>query len=874
MTDDVQANKSMPLLHRVHCEEAVRYFDMTNTLFLVLDKQGRIQQCNRFVSELLDQPQSKLIASNWFEHFVPSAHRQDVEALFQRLLRGEGDVPEHYENPVVTASGEERCIRWSSARLYAGQAQVVGVLALGEDVTDRKRQEHDLNRLAAYRELILRLSSDFIRVALDQLPGVIDRALADIGQFMQADRAYIFDYDLKRNQANNVYEWCAPHIEPEMHRLQGVSLDDMPEWLNAHLRGDPIVIPRVASMAKGALKTALQSQGIQSLVAVPIMLDATCHGFVGIDLVVHQSDFDGREPELVALFAQLLSSVLARQKLEEKQQLSDRVFEASPYAIVITDAAFSILSANPAFEQMTGYALDEVTGLSMGQLSAGIETEAFDQTFLQQLADTGAWEGEIDNRRRNGEIYPQWLSVRCINDVEGQPRHYVAMGYDLTESKAQKRLIDQLSHYDSLTGLPNLSLLKDRVTSEVYAYPRQQAPFALVHLDLDNFATVNDAYGLPVGDRVIEWAADRIRGYLRDQDTLSRETGDEFFVLLPQTQAEGALNVVGKLLKTLSKPLTLEKELQLNLTATAGIALFPEDGADYDALVKAAGIALHRAKQTGKNGYAMYTWEQHQQVQAFMRIENELHEALSEDQLVLYFQPQYAADSRKLVGAEALIRWAHPKLGLMPPGHFIPVAEKSQLILDIGRWVIQSAIEHLALWQTAGHDDLTLAINLSASEFQRTDLPTLLSDQLTQAGLPARALEVELTETVAMENSQRTLAVVQSLHALGIKLALDDFGTGYSSLTYLRQFEVDKLKIDQSFVSQIGQHLQAETIVDAVIQMAKSFGYQTLAEGVENKAQYDYLLQQGCDQIQGFYLSRPLSAQAFMQQLDETANGL
>ncbi|WP_019895201.1 sensor domain-containing protein [Hydrogenovibrio halophilus] len=854
-------------LHWVQCEEAVRYFDMANTLFLVLDLQGRVQQVNQCGSELLKVPRSELIGTNWFDRFVPEARRPEVEAVFERLWQGEVGDAEHFENLILTRTGEERCIRWSNALLYDERDRATGVLALGEDVTDLKRHQQDLVRLASYRELILRLSSRFIRVPANELSQAIHQALSDIGEFMRADRAYIFEYDLVHGLAVNTHEWCGEDVEPQMENLKAVPLADMPDWLDAHQRGERIVIPSVADLEEGAVKETLLPQGIQSLVAAPIMSDGACTGFVGIDLVCQKSDFDDREPELISLFAELLSSVASRQNLEEKLLLSDRVFEASPYAIMVTDADYQVLSVNPAFEQMTGYALNDVQGKTAAMLSSGVHDAEFYHRFDRSLKEDGVWEGEIHNRRRNGEIYPQWLTVQAVDNHQTKGRYFIVIGYDLTEKKAQKQLIERLSHYDPLTGLPNLLLLKDRIDSEISAYPRHGESFALVGLDLDNFAVINDAYGLSSGDRVIQRVAEIIRLHLREQDTLCHQSGDEYFLLLPETQVSGALKVVEKLLKILSSPLCLDSGECFNMTASAGIAIYPDDGHSYYDLVKASGIALHRAKQLGKNSYEFYTREQQLRIQESTRVENELHHALTEDELLLYFQPQYEVGTEKLLGAEALIRWQHPKLGMMPPGHFIPVAEKSHLILDIGRWVIDTAIAQLVDWRKKGLTELTLAINLSAAEFRRTDLPRILSELLAESGLPPEVLEIEMTETVAMEDSDRTLSVVTALHQLGVKLALDDFGTGYSSLSYLSQFEIDKLKIDQSFVAQIGQHVQAETIVDAVIQMARSFGYQTLAEGVETQAQYEYLKQQGCNQIQGFYFSQPLPAHEFEQLL-------
>jgi diguanylate cyclase (GGDEF)-like protein/PAS domain S-box-containing protein len=683
-------DKTRPL-YWVRCEEAVRYFDMANTLFLVLDMEGRVQQVNQCGSELLKVPKSDLLGANWFERFVPQARRPEVEAVFQRLWQGEIGDSEHFENPILTRTGEERCIRWSNALLFDERDRATGVLALGEDVTDLKRQQQDLAHLASYRELILRLSSRFIRVPANELPQTIDQALSDIGHFMQADRAYIFEYDLVHGVVVNTYEWCGTGVEPQIENLQAVPLADIPDWFEAHQRGERIVIPSVADLEEGAVKETLLQQGIQSLVAAPIILSGACTGFVGIDLVRLQSDFVDREPELISLFADLLSSVASRQNLEEKLLLSDRVFEASPYAIMVTDAEYHVLSVNPAFEQMTGYSMNDVQGKPAAMLSSEVHDAEFYHSFDRCLKEDGVWEGEIHNRRRNGEIYPQWLTVQAVDNQQTKGRYFIAIGYDLTEKKAQKQLIERLSHYDPLTGLPNLLLLKDRLDSEISAYPRQGEPFALVGLDLDNFATINAAYGVSSGDRVIQRVAEIIRQHLRGQDTLCHQSGDEYFLLLPETQVSGALNVVEKLLETLSSPLFLDSGECFNLTASAGIAVFPEDGHNYHALVKASGIALHRAKQLGKNGYEFYTREQQQRIQQSTRVENELHQALTEDELVLYFQPQYEIGTGQLLGADSL---AASKTGHDATGAFYSGGRKNPL--DSGHRSVGDPLGHCA----------------------------------------------------------------------------------------------------------------------------------------------------------------------------------
>lgn len=423
-------------------------------------------------------------------------------------------------------------------------------------------------------------------------------------------------------------------------------------------------------------------------------------------------------------------------------------------------------------------------------------------------------------------------------------------------------LIEHLANYDPLTGLPNRVLLRDRVNQAVATASRAGQSLALMFLDLDHFKNVNDSLGHNIGDDLLRGVAARLLNEVREQDTVSRWGGDEFILLLPDCTAEGAARVAEKLLVEFAVPYQLAQH-ELNTTPSIGIALYPTDGSDFESLAKAADAAMYRAKHEGRNTFRFFTTAMQTHSQRFLELESALRTALKRNEIFLHYQPQFAVEDGRLIGAEALVRWQHPTLGLIAPGEFIAIAEMSGQILQLGAWVMQEAIRQARIWQDERLPAMTIAVNLSAAQFRQSHLVQQIQAMLDEAGLDARYLEIELTESMAMENPQAAIQVIDALHAAGIALSIDDFGTGYSSLAYLKRFRISKLKIDQSFVRDIASDANDRAIVDAIITMAHSLGFTTIAEGVETSEQLAFLRDRNCHEVQGYYFSKPLPADEF-----------
>jgi diguanylate cyclase (GGDEF)-like protein/PAS domain S-box-containing protein len=562
-----------------------------------------------------------------------------------------------------------------------------------------------------------------------------------------------------------------------------------------------------------------------------------------------------------------VQDITERKQIELDLHIAAIAFE-SQEAMVITDTESVILRINTAFTESTGYTEQEAVGQKISILKSGRHDAAFYAAMWEGLLNIGAWQGEIWDRRKNGEIYPKWLSITAVKGSDGIVTHYVGTHTDITERKAAEEQITQLAFYDPLTRLPNRRLLQERLKHGINVERREGKQLALLMLDLDRFKTVNDSLGHLAGDELLQQVALRITARLRDVDMMARLGGDEFVVLLEDiTQPEDAARVAEEIIADLSKPFRLTQSDDVRIGASIGISLHPQHGDSFEMLLDHADAALYQAKDAGRGCFAYYSEDLTLAAREHLAMETRLRRAIEQDELCVFYQPQVDIASGRIVGAEALVRWQDPVDGLIPPLRFIPIAEETGLILAIGEWVLRETCRQGRLWLDAGLPPLTLAVNVSPHQFRRGDICALVATVLNDTGFPSGQLELEITESGLMENQDNAAAILNSLRVQGVRLAIDDFGTGYSSLAYLKHFPLDMLKIDKSFIDDI-PHLQDDMEIAAtIIAMGHILGFKVLAEGVETPEQLAFLQEIGCDMYQGYIKSKALPAPEFVELL-------
>lgn len=543
----------------------------------------------------------------------------------------------------------------------------------------------------------------------------------------------------------------------------------------------------------------------------------------------------------------------------DERSVARMIFENSGEGIVITDTRGRILHVNPAFEAITGYAAHEVIGNNPSMLQSGAQDDTYYRTMWQALLDSGQWRGEIWNRRKSGETYPEWLDIRAVLNDDGHCVNYVGMFSDISSVREAQDRLAFLARHDALTRLPNRILLGERIKHALKRAERHHTQLAILFLDLDRFKHVNDTLGHPVGDALLKEAAARMSAILRGDDTLARLGGDEFVLLIEDdVSSEQAELIAHKLLSAICEPFDVGGRL-LNVTASVGISLYPRDGADVDTLLMNADRAMYQAKSHGRNRFQLFSAELAEGAYERLMMESSLRGAVARNELVLHYQPQVDLADGRLVGVEALVRWCRDDGQLVSPVRFIPVAEEIGVIDEIGAWVLREACTQLARWHAEGFDIGRVAVNLSARQLTPA-LPDIVAAVLAGSGLSGDHLELELTESMIMSHPEEAQAVLNGLCALGVKLAIDDFGTGYSSLAYLKRLPIARLKIDKSFVQDIGRDLSDDAITRAIIALARALDLETVAEGVELVHQADFLRHEGCTIAQGYHFARPVSA--------------
>lgn len=742
----------------------------------------------------------------------------DVPAVLQRINTGLDDSfePTYWQHVRRDGSIIDVEIRARSMEFNGSPSR----FALVSDITEQRRTEAMLTNERAVKETMMTRLNHLLSTS----PSIL--------------------YNTRLGATGVVPLWVSDNITAVL----GYSVEEAlrPDWWPNHL----LAADRDKAIAEAR---ELQENKVQTLEYRFVTKQGDVRWIV--DEARLLDNRNGESPEVVGTWI----DITQRRHAEERQRLDATAIQASKDGMLITDATLTIVSVNKALCDLSGYAEGELLGAKTSILKSGRHDASFYQAMWLRLEKTGQWHGEIWNRSKDGAAIPLWLSISAVYDAHAEASNYIGIYTDLSEIKRTEQELEHLAHYDPLTHLPNRLLLQSRLAHAIAQAERLRARLGVMFIDLDEFKRINDSLGHVVGDQLLTEVAQRLSGRIRKGDTLARLGGDEFVVLLESIPTpDGAATVARDLLAVFSEPFLLPGGRTIFAQASIGISIYPDDGTSMEELLRDADAAMYRAKAEGRNQFLFFTADMSVEALAQLEVETALRQARERGELTLHYQPKVDLVSGRMTGAEALLRWRRADGSFTPPARFIPVAEKSDLIISLGEWVIDEACRQIRFWLDAGFTGFTVAINVSARQFRSKNLDTSIRKALSTNRVPPECLTLELTESMLIERPDDAIARLTALKSMGVSLSLDDFGTGFSSLAYLIHYPIDVLKIDRTFVNGIGTTPGAEIIVDNVIDLAHSLHLRVVAEGVETAVQLEYLRNRGCNEIQGYYFSRPV----------------
>lgn len=810
------------------------------------------------IERLLGYTQEEVLVADWWRSHI---HPDDREAVLARqpVLLSEGQLTHDYRflhrsGQIVWILDELRLVRGADGE----PAEIVGAWL---DISEHKRLE--LIRQAHQSALNLIVASQSLPVILN-----------DIAQRLEViNPGMLVSILLLDKHASLLKHGAAPSLPDEYNAAVNQLMigDEIGSCGTAAWRGEAVIVSDIDSHPFWLPFLELtRKANLHACWSLPFKDEAG--SVLGTFAIYHRT---AREPThadltLINEFASITAVAVQKVYAAETLKQAAAVFESSREGVVITDLEPRILAINRAYTEITGYSEAQVLGMNPKIIKSGHHGKSFYQAMWVSLKSVGHWSGEIWNRRRNGEIYPQWLTISTVYDDRNEPCNYVGVFADITQMKQSEAQLAHLAHYDPLTGLPNRLLVQSRLYHAIERAQRHNLRIATLYVDLDRFKNVNDSLGHPIGDELLIMLAARLKKRLREEDTLARLGGDEFLLVLEDIKEPSEpASVAQTLIDLLATPFALPSGHEIFINASIGISLFPDDASNVTELIQHADMAMYLAKKEGRSTYRYHTEALSIAANERLVMETRLRHALAAGEFVLHYQPLIDAHSGRAVGVEALVRWQPPGEAIVPPGKFIPIAEETGLIVPLGEWVLRTACAQGRAWIDAGFVPLVMAVNLSVRQFQSENLAEVIQRVLEETKLPAACLELELTESMFMEHAERSIDTLKTLKAPGIQLAIDDFGTGYSSLTYLKRFPIDKLKIDQSFVRGLAHDPNDREIAATIIAMARGLKLSVLAEGVESEQQLAFLRQHGCDYYQGFLFHRPAPAKELEAWLRE-----
>lgn len=783
------------------------------------------------ISALMACPAGK--QNGTYEDFLSSIHPDDRQYMINSMKSCvEESTKYDIEHRVIWLDGTIRWLHQRGGVIRDTDGTPLKMLGVVQDVTSRKLEEMEL------AEIDTRL-----RTIIDAAPDAV---------ILMNSEGILTGWN---GQAEKIFGWARE--ETIGHMLHDMIIP--PQYRNAHIQG---LKNFLASGEGGALNKRIEITG----------LHREGHQFA-IELAISPVKQKGKY-EFCAFIHDITArkqtqSLLLRAKEAAERssaELISYIQAIDQHALVsVADPFGRIIQANDKFCEVSGYSREEMIGHDHRIVNSGMHPSAFFVEMWATIARGDIWRGEICNRAKNGALYWVDSTIVPLKDANGQIVRYISVRVDITKRKESEQHIQSLAYFDVLTGLPNRTLLHDRLGQLIAESHRDEHKFALLFIDLDRFKYVNDSMGHAVGDKLLQVVALRLQECVREVDTVSRISGDEFIVLLRETDASGAARVAGKILKAMTTPCDVGT-MQIATHASIGISIYPDNADSEDeinTLIKHADVAMYRVKAEGRSNFLFFAPEMNFRAHQLFSMENDMRLALERNEFTLHYQPQVNLVNGMVCGAEALLRWKHPEKGFVAPAEFVPVAEETGQIIPIGEWVLRSACAQLAEWRRQGMSIFPISINLSTSQLRQPQLAQMIIAVLEETGLHPKDLELEITEGVMMNEAQASMAFLTQMHELGVQLAIDDFGTGYSSLSYLKKMPLDRLKVDQSFVRDVAIDENDAAIVRSIISLGHQFKLQVIAEGVETLEQLDFLRARGCDEIQGYYYSHPLPAEEF-----------
>jgi len=808
------------------------------------EKNWPVEYVSENVSELLGYSAEELIAGLF--PYSTIVHPEDLERISNEVKHYSSEPDrekfEHKPYRIITSTGQTKWISDYTSIKRDTEGNITHFMGIILDISKQKTTENLLENIA--RVLSTSTGIVFAQNLVSQICQTLDTRCAMLLRLLPDNRcqslASVKDGEPQENTIfslkNSPYEQILS--SEQLHSVSSSS-DDFPE--NDWFCGN----------------------GIEHVLGIPLR-DSDEH-ICGLLVTMDNKAIENEElaMSLMEIFASRASAELARVEREKQLQLSANVLANINEGVVVTDVAGNIVAFNAAATRITGYEEKEIIGRNPRLWKSNRHDPSFYKKIWQTVDETMFWSGEIWNCRKNGEVYPCQMTITALKNEQGKLTNYVSMFSDITQVKDSQAKLEQMAQYDQLTMLPNRHLLNDRIGQALIMASRRKHSLGVLLLDLDGFKAVNDSLGHKYGDLLLQKVAQRLVACVRESDTVSRMGGDEFVVLLPDCRdAENVSRIAEKILQTLSNPVHIEEE-EIFISASIGITIAPADGVDADTLLKNADTAMYYVKENGKSGFQFFTASMQEQIIERLQLTRELRYALQRNEFLVHYQPKMDIASGRINGMEALVRWQQPNGSIIPPDQFIPLAEETGLIVELGIWIMEQACLQTKKWKEEGLGSLRVSVNLSARQFQDENLVQTVKDLLLETDLDAGMLELEITETTVMQDIEQTIEKLWELRSLGVLLSIDDFGTGYSSMNYLKRLPCDILKIDRSFVMDITTDPSDRAVVEAIVSLSRHMKMKVVAEGVESKEQLAFLKKEQCHEVQGYYISRPLPAAEF-----------